>query len=336
MTERRQSLPQEDLIAEAVDWNARLSANDVDRQSDKELVAWLEKSPEHAEALAATMRVEALAQDLSGHLSVDAADTVSVQDTPKLSGWGWPAGAAMAAVMLMTIGVGILWAPQKDLHIAEPTAAYRLVSLDGFKEGILPDGSTVTLSPQSSVRFSTSSDGVRRAELSGAASFSIERDPGAAPFTVDAGEIEVTVLGTEFDINAYGSKTIVRVDHGSVAVNAASQNLGIVESGEAVGVDEHDDQWTVSALDARLLAIWDQGRLRFAAEGLGEVVETLNQIYGQGTFSVSAEASNRVFAGQLILSDKEQTATALASLLDLEVQFTGTSLELREPGEAPR
>src|SRR5581483_9984787 len=82
---------------------------------------------------------------------------------------------------------------------------------------ILPDGSKVWLNAASSLRFPTSFAGnTRTVELMGEGYFQVEKDkarpfrvqvsplPGAAPAT--AGRMEVEVLGTEFDLMAYGDE----------------------------------------------------------------------------------------------------------------------------------
>jgi transmembrane sensor len=67
---------------------------------------------------------------------------------------------------------------------------------------VLNDSSRVVLSPHSGM---TASIGDRRSiTLSGQAYFEVARDT-AKPFTVQAGEVLITVLGTGFDVLAYDS-----------------------------------------------------------------------------------------------------------------------------------
>lgn len=74
---------------------------------------------------------------------------------------------------------------------------------------VLPDGTKVWLNAASSLRFPTFFSGKERnVELTGEAYFEVAKNP-AMPFRVKVNQMNVTVLGTHFNINAYeGEKTI--------------------------------------------------------------------------------------------------------------------------------
>jgi transmembrane sensor len=85
---------------------------------------------------------------------------------------------------------------------------------------ILSDGSKVWLNAASSLRFPTAFSGKeRRVEVTGEAYFEIAKNP-AMPFKVQAGNGEIDVLGTHFNVNAYADESSVKttVLEGAVAV----------------------------------------------------------------------------------------------------------------------
>ena len=98
---------------------------------------------------------------------------------------------------------------------------------------LLPDGSKVWLNAASSMRFPTSFKGKeRRVEITGEAYFEIAKNPDM-PFKIQVGNGEIDVLGTHFNINAYGDEPAVKttVLEGSVAVKKETAQQ-ILEPGQ--------------------------------------------------------------------------------------------------------
>ncbi len=68
---------------------------------------------------------------------------------------------------------------------------------------VLSDGTHVSLSPDSELRYPVSFDGdTREVSLNGEAHFEVTHDPGK-PFIVNAGDKKITVLGTSFVVSVY-------------------------------------------------------------------------------------------------------------------------------------
>ncbi len=93
---------------------------------------------------------------------------------------------------------------------------------------ILPDGSHVWLNAASSIRYPAAFTGKeRKVEITGEAYFEVAPD-AAHPFLVKAGETEVDVLGTHFNIMAYDEENVVKTTllEGAVKVTkAGASNL---------------------------------------------------------------------------------------------------------------
>lgn len=76
---------------------------------------------------------------------------------------------------------------------------------------VLPDGSLVWLNAGSSLRFPVRFDGKeRRVELSGEGYFEIVPTAQLQPFIVEVNQLEVEVLGTHFNVNAYADETSIK------------------------------------------------------------------------------------------------------------------------------
>lgn len=130
-------------------------------------------------------------------------------------------GAAAALVVVIGAGVGL----GSRADYATGRGEMRLVHL--------ADGSQVRLGPRSAmnVRFD---GGARAVELkSGEAYFEVARDLHR-PFSVEAGEADVTVLGTGFDVRRRGDVTEVGVRHGRVRVRSETRTAALGAGDRAV------------------------------------------------------------------------------------------------------
>lgn len=104
----------------------------------------------------------------------------------------------------------------------------------------LADGSTVILGKGSELAFSMSDD-ERNASIKGIAKFMVRHDE-ACPFSVDAENANVRVLGTTFSVEHWPGEERVRtrVEQGRVAMSAGDSEVRLTAGEEAV--------WTGSEL----------------------------------------------------------------------------------------
>src|SRR5205823_14784078 len=89
---------------------------------------------------------------------------------------------------------------------------------------VLGDGSRVWLNAASSIRFPVTFTGsLRKVEITGEAYFEVAHD-AVKPFIVSAGEVDVEVLRTHFNIIAYKEEGVVKTTllQGSVKIGRAS------------------------------------------------------------------------------------------------------------------
>ena len=134
---------------------------------------------------------------------------------------------SIAASLLLLIGIGTL-----AYHYLVDTEKTTFAN-NSTTENIvtLPDGSSVMLSPQASLSFKEQ-DGKRIAALEGQAFFNVEHSN--IPFTVEAGDLKVEVLGTSFKVNATSQNTeSVAVSTGRVRVSTNSEVVTLIK-GETV------------------------------------------------------------------------------------------------------
>lgn len=185
--------------------------------------------------------------------------------------------AAAAVVTGLFFGVRLLFAP--DVQSVYADASYVTTTL--------ADSSTVIVSPGSKLDARMGDE--RRIALHGAAYFEVKRDVDR-PFTVEAGDVLVTVLGTGFEVSEQDSAgtVLVRVRHGKVRVATKGDTVELT-SGEHVRYNKrtHLLQREVAPPMER----WGDRIIQFDRAPLVQVAEQLGAL-----FHVRIELANPALA----------------------------------------
>ncbi|KIC96219.1 FecR family protein [Flavihumibacter solisilvae] len=148
----------------------------------------------------------------------------------------------------------------------------------GQYQVILPDGTKVWLNAASSLRFPTVFSGSeRRVEMTGEVYFEVAKNT-QQPFRVTASGIEVKVLGTHFNVNAYADEESINTTllEGSVIVSKNNEQATIKPGQQARvkdGIDITDD------VDAETLMAWKNGRFSFNNARLESLMRQIARWY---------------------------------------------------------
>lgn len=187
-----------------------------------------------------------------------------------------------AAGIALVIGLGLIYWLTTSPGIA-PSATY--ATLDNEVRDVeLSDGTIVTLDENSELVILEGFNGEDRSvELTGTAFFDVARDEDK-PFIIDAGNSEVTVLGTSFLVKSDEAATVteVIVKSGSVALAAeyGRTNPSVVLSPGEMGVADSRKAGVLKRnnKNANYLA-WKDKVITFDRTNLSEVAQVLNEVY---------------------------------------------------------
>lgn len=218
-----------------------------------------------------------------------------------------PIGAL--AVLAAAVGLG--------LHLARPPVFE--TGIGETRAIVLADGSRVTLDTDSRMQVRLGPDRRRVDLVRGQAFFDVERD-AERPFTVSAGETEVTAIGTAFGVRRAGQGARVTLVEGRVAVSRPGSGAGS-GAGPAHWSLSPGEQVTTSSpgavirrVDAEAATSWRSGRLVFAGEPLKIAVAEINR-YGQAKIVLEAPAVADIpVSGAFNTGDIEGFAAALVEL----------------------
>ncbi len=166
-----------------------------------------------------------------------AEEAVQVRPLASRRIWRWAVAASVAGLVVAGSG-WLIWQQQPDKQAfagiaSRPEQAdWTLTSnqSDTPRSLTLTDGSTISLLPNSQVRYPARFAGaLRTVQLSGEAFFAVRPDK-AHPFVVQTRSVLVRVLGTSFTVRAFADQPTaeVSVRTGRVSVSPADGKTGIV------------------------------------------------------------------------------------------------------------
>lgn len=145
---------------------------------------------------------------------------------------------------------------------------------------ILPDGSKVWLNAASSLKYPVVFRGnERRVEITGEAYFEIAKDP-SRPFRVQVNQMEVEVLGTHFNINAYTDEDAIRTTllEGRVKLIAGGEN-NYLQPGQQAQLKPAGEMKIVNDADLEETVAWKEGNFQFEGSDIKTVMRQLARWY---------------------------------------------------------
>lgn len=239
--------------------------------------------------------------------------------------------AAAAAALLVLVGWWQQHSRQTTASIPEPYMAI-FTSADERCAWTLPDGSIAHLNQSSALAF-RESDTLRLVTLSGEAFFEVAHD-AAKPFTILAGALRTTVLGTSFNVRAYPheSEAQVGVVSGRVQVQSLSQPASqVVLQAREAAVVESATGLVTTTLTANTAA-WLSRRLVFDNTPMTEVVEELKRYFNKPIRLASAPVGQCRFSGTFEDPKLQEVLQTLAFSMDLQLEQRDTFFILRGAG----
>jgi transmembrane sensor len=147
----------------------------------------------------------------------------------------------------------------------------------------LPDGTKVWLNSESSIHFPTGFRGKeRRVQITGEAYFEVTPDK-EMPFIVEKGDMQVEVLGTHFNVNAYSDESAIKTTllEGSVKVSAlsGSERLAILKPGEQVSLSHSSQLSQPIPVQTDDVVAWKNGLFHFESADIKTVMRQLARWY---------------------------------------------------------
>lgn len=145
----------------------------------------------------------------------------------------------------------------------------------------LPDGTEAWLNAASSLRFPTAFVGSeRRVFVSGEVYFEVAHDAGK-PFRAQVQDMDVTVLGTHFNLMAYANERTIRTTllEGRVTVTQAGRTVSLRPGQQARLTQDRASLKVVDGVDTDEVVAWKNGQFQFDDASLSDIMRQVERWY---------------------------------------------------------
>lgn len=161
----------------------------------------------------------------------------------------------------------------------------------------LADGSQVWLNAGSSITYPVAFVGdERKVAVNGEAYFEVAHNT-AMPFKVVKGDVEVEVLGTHFNVNAYDDEADIKVTllEGSVKVHKGKE-VGLLKPGQQVQIS--NELKFAGTVDVDEVMAWKEGYFKFSRADIKTIMRQLARWYDLDV-QYEGPVSQREFGGEM-------------------------------------
>jgi transmembrane sensor len=215
----------------------------------------------------------------------------------------------IAAGLLILLGIGYT----TYVVMAPPVQTLALRSDSITVNDTLPDGSTAFLNKKSELTFEFNPrEKTRKVKLKGEAYFTVKHEE-EKPFVIEAEDILVRDIGTEFNLKAYPDKDTIEiiVTHGEVQFYTRNDPGLNLQAGErAIYTKSSKQFYRIDKPDTNVLA-YKTKTFSFNNTDLKSVVNLLNEVYD----SHIKLANDKLFKCRLTANFKEDNAAIIAEVI---------------------
>lgn len=294
------STDKESVFEQAANWFLELeecSDDGVLREHSR----WLQKSESNRKAW---QRIERT-WDLLGEVESDRASwpekkIVSLRQKMSKAALLFVPTAAVACLVIML-------APVLSLYLS----ADFMTKGGNIKQVSLADGSTVYLGASSALRVDFSQSQRHVYLLKGEAFFDVKPSK-SRPFIVTTDEVDVSVLGTAFNVDAGQYYSRVGVEHGKVAVSNGESTKKLTR-GQLLSINNESEEMQLETVAVDNVAGWRDGHIFVQNRSIKSLTETF-QRYNSGFILIADSAlANKTVTGRYQLNDVDSALEAMVS-----------------------
>ncbi len=329
----------------ASDWLLRIQAGSLDSEELAQWLQWYDADPanraafEKVEATFASIHALPRSERSEWARRLDALEQPERSWLPVLSPWFSRGLWATAFVLMMAFIAGlVVWRLGAG---SVETSAFKTERAT-HRDISLPDGSRVRLGARSRLFVNFTSETRYLVLEGGEAFFDVAKDR-ERPFVVQAGEVTIRAVGTEFNVRRVMDKTIVAVTEGVVEVRqslrpddrrprqATSRNASKtirVAAGEQVSIDPAAALVSVKHVDSEAVIGWQEGRLEFVDEPLSMVIDTINRYSHREIVITDKAISELRFSGTVSREHIDEWLSALSEIFPVNVRRVGNQTVL--------
>lgn len=195
---------------------------------------------------------------------------------------------------------------------------------------ILSDGTVISLNSGTTLRYPEQFgvNGKRTVYLTGEAFFEVAKDK-EHPFIVNANEVDIEVLGTKFNVNAYPETSIVNsvLVEGSIRMyeTASPSNSALLKPNQMATWQNGSNKITTKSVDPSFYSAWTKDELTFKDTPFSTITKIIQRTYDVEIINKNSDLAKQTFTGTIKIS--ESSVKNILELLKRDTPFDYTIKE---------
>ncbi|WP_420400522.1 FecR family protein [Flagellimonas sp.] len=207
----------------------------------------------------------------------------------------------------------------------------------------LSDGTKVTLNAGSSIKYPVKflKEGNREVFLIGEAFFDVAHD-AEHQFVVNADQMNITVLGTKFNVSSYPEDTMVNtvLVEGSVQISPVDEEQNMktntqLEPGFKASLEKRNGEVTVDEADISLHTAWINGKIVFRHTPFKNIVKKLERHYNVEIINNNQLLDDEVFTASFDIETIEEVLATFSKTYPINYQFNEIKQLVINSNETP-
>lgn len=222
----------------------------------------------------------------------------------------------MGIAAAITLLLGAFWFFQQNAG----TQTVQLAATNNTLRDTLSDGTRIALNQYSSLSTNFTKK-TRRVKMQGEAYFEVAPNPDK-PFVIEVQEVQVTVVGTKFNIDNRSDPdwVIVSVDEGKVRVQSGKQ-VELLTAGEQARIDQKNGRFErTQTKPSGNISAWANYQFVFDDVPLSEVIEQLEKNYKVKINLTNPDLANCRLQTRFNNEPIERIIVVIAETFSLEIQ----------------
>jgi len=225
-------------------------------------------------------------------------------------------------------------------YISQPSIESYSIGFSGKKTISLSDGTEIILNSNSQLTSKASwKFGIpREIWLEGEAYFKVKSHPESSDlkqFVVHTKDLDVRVVGTQFNVNTRKNSTRVYLDEGKVQLSLKElqkENSLVMKPGDLVGYSRKSAAPSVSKkkVQAESVSSWKSGYFTFDHTPLSEVIDVVESTHGIKITVSNQELLKETITGKIPNNDINELVKSMTRLFNLSYTMKGNELILHE------
>jgi transmembrane sensor len=235
--------------------------------------------------------------------------------------FGW---MRVAASVMIIAGLGLLayWV------FGDRTKEMRVVAQKTVLNDTLPDGSVVTVNKGSSISYQSKFKGeTRKVSLKGEAFFNVTPNK-KKPFIISVNDVQITVVGTSFNVKTINGKTEVVVETGIVKVTRAGKTVELSANEETI-VEEKDSVLTKEKVSDQLYKYYRTKEFVCDDTPLWKLVEVINEAYNSHVVIGNPALKNMSITTTFNNESLDQVLNVISLTLNIKIIKEGDTINLQ-------